>query len=288
MRSPTPASPAKVSGLAPGGDPEAGHLGQPAGQQPGLAVVAEPERVGGAGGDGDDVLERAAQLDAEDVAVDVEPELAPAEPRHDPLREVRIRRRDDGRRRQAPGDLGAPGSGPDRAAIRAAARPAAAAITSLIRSRLPASRPLTTDRQVGLGATGAAATAATVARRWRDGAAKITRSTASARSPQSVRGAPPLGQVDPGQAASFRRVRGSCARRLGEWHSRVTGSTPATSRASVVPQAPAPTTATRGPAISVACGPPRACPDAPGRAALPRPPAGATGALRELLRAAAA
>ena len=50
-----------------GRDPDPGHLGQAARDQARLAVVAEPERIGGAGGDRDDVLERTAQLDAQDV-----------------------------------------------------------------------------------------------------------------------------------------------------------------------------------------------------------------------------
>ena len=74
-----------------GGDPEPRHLGQAAGHQPGLAVVAEPERVGRPGRDRDDVLERPAQLDAEDVLVDVQPERAAAEPRRDALGELEVR-----------------------------------------------------------------------------------------------------------------------------------------------------------------------------------------------------
>ena len=55
----------------------------------------------------------------------------------------------------------------------------------------------------------------------------------------------------------------------GEWHRSVTGSARATSLARVVPQAPAPMTATRGPSISGSAGLPGA--DAP-RAASPRGP----------------
>jgi hypothetical protein len=60
--------------VGPGGHAQAGHLGQAAGDQAGLAVVAEAKLLGRAGGDGDDVLERAAQLDADHVAVAVQPE----------------------------------------------------------------------------------------------------------------------------------------------------------------------------------------------------------------------
>ena len=61
----------------------------------------------------------------------------------------------------------------------------------------------------------------------------------------------------------------------------MTGSIRATTRASVVPHAPAPTTATRGPAISPSASAGLARPDAPPppRGPLPDP----TGALRELL-----
>ena len=91
--------------VRPGGDPEPGHLGQAAGHQAGLAVVAEAELLGGAGGDREDVLERAAQLDADEVAVDVEPEPAAAEPSLDPLGERLVVGRHDRRGRQAAGDL---------------------------------------------------------------------------------------------------------------------------------------------------------------------------------------
>ena len=53
---------------------EPGHLRQPARAQRRLRVVAESNPVAGAGGDGDDVLERAAQLDANDVVVRVNAE----------------------------------------------------------------------------------------------------------------------------------------------------------------------------------------------------------------------
>ena len=42
-------------------------------------VVAEPEAVADAGGDGDDVLERAAEFDSDDVVVGVDTEAGIAE-----------------------------------------------------------------------------------------------------------------------------------------------------------------------------------------------------------------
>ena len=101
-----PGEPGERERVGAGRDAEPRHLGEAAGQQPGLAVVAEAEPVGGTGRDGDDVLERAAQLDAEDVLVDVEPEPTPAEAGDDPLGECQVRGRDDGRRRQVARDLG--------------------------------------------------------------------------------------------------------------------------------------------------------------------------------------
>ena len=63
-RSPMPASPAKVSGSAPMRDAQPRDLGEPAGDQRGARVVAQPEPLEDAGRDGDHVLERAGQLDA--------------------------------------------------------------------------------------------------------------------------------------------------------------------------------------------------------------------------------
>ena len=87
------------------GDPDAGHLGEAAGHEPGLAVVAEPEAIRRSRSDRDDVLEGAAQLDAEDVRVRVQPELAPRQPGHDPIAERGVLGRDHRRRGQALGDL---------------------------------------------------------------------------------------------------------------------------------------------------------------------------------------
>ena len=59
---------------AAAGDGEAGDLGDAAGDEGGGGVVAEVEAVDDAGGEGDDVLERAAEFDAGDVVVGVEAE----------------------------------------------------------------------------------------------------------------------------------------------------------------------------------------------------------------------
>ena len=83
-RSPMPARPAKVAGLGPHGLPQAVHLGQAAGDQRGPGVVAEPETVTDAGGDGDDVLDRPAQLDPDHIRVGVDPQAGAAEGRLHP------------------------------------------------------------------------------------------------------------------------------------------------------------------------------------------------------------
>ena len=105
ITSPIPASPANVEPVRAGRRAQPDHLGQAAGHQPGLAVVPEAQPVGGAGSDRDDVLERPAQLHAQDVAIDVQPELTAAEPFGHTLGELDIVGRDDRRRGQSLGDL---------------------------------------------------------------------------------------------------------------------------------------------------------------------------------------
>ena len=75
---------------------EAHHLGEPAGDEPSLAVVPEAQAVGSAGGNRDDVLERTAQLDAEDVGVDVQPELPSAQPLLNPGGQLQVLGGNDG------------------------------------------------------------------------------------------------------------------------------------------------------------------------------------------------
>ena len=103
-----------------GGQPR--DLDQAAGDQRGHRVVAEAEALDDAGGDGDDVLERAADLDAGDVVGGVEPQRRPAELLLDEARGVgatstRPRRRSADpprprRRRSAP--TAPPPAAPDR------------------------------------------------------------------------------------------------------------------------------------------------------------------------------
>ena len=76
MRSPMPASPANVSGLRPPGKPQPGDLREPAREERRARIVAETQALENAGGDRDHVLERPGQLDADDVAVRVDPEAS--------------------------------------------------------------------------------------------------------------------------------------------------------------------------------------------------------------------
>ena len=65
--------------VAAEGDAEAGHFGERAGDEGGDRVVAETEAVGHAGGDGIDVLDRAAEFDAGDVVAGVDAEMGQGE-----------------------------------------------------------------------------------------------------------------------------------------------------------------------------------------------------------------
>ena len=69
-----PARPENVSGSPPMRDAEPAHLGQAAGDDRGAGVVAGTEAVGHARRDGDDVLQHAAELAADDVLVRVHAE----------------------------------------------------------------------------------------------------------------------------------------------------------------------------------------------------------------------
>jgi hypothetical protein len=105
MTSPIPAETREGQRVRAGGDPEACHLGETARDQPGLAVVAEAEPIRCTGRDRDDVLQGAAELDPEQVPVDVQPELTPPDALDDPVGEHRVLRGDDRGRRQAAGNL---------------------------------------------------------------------------------------------------------------------------------------------------------------------------------------
>ena len=80
---------------------ETPHLREPARDERGLRVVAEREAVRPAGGEGDDVLRRRAQLDAGDVVAHVDAEQDRVHRDLHPDRELEVVARDDGGRRQA-------------------------------------------------------------------------------------------------------------------------------------------------------------------------------------------
>ena len=77
-----PASPASVSGEPPREIGEPRDLGEPARDDRRARVVPVAEPLDGAGRDGDDVLQRAAALDAVDVLARVEPQVRRVEPLH--------------------------------------------------------------------------------------------------------------------------------------------------------------------------------------------------------------
>ena len=69
-----PARPENVSPRAPQASPEPGHLGEAARDERRLGVVAEPEAVDAAGRERHHVLRRRAELDPDEVGVEVDAE----------------------------------------------------------------------------------------------------------------------------------------------------------------------------------------------------------------------
>ncbi len=140
-RSPSPASPAKVSGIGAERDPEPGRLGQPAGDQRRPRVVAEAHPGGHPAGQRDHVLAGPAHLAADHVGLGVGPEVAGAAGVLQGDRAVVVGAGDHGRpsapRRRSPGPGSArsarrPGPGPPRRRR---------CTTSLIRAACPAPPP---------------------------------------------------------------------------------------------------------------------------------------------------
>ena len=74
-RSPSPASPASVSRRGAERRGQAADLGEPARDERSKRVVSETEPLDHAGGNGDDVLERAAHLDPDHIVSRVQPEV---------------------------------------------------------------------------------------------------------------------------------------------------------------------------------------------------------------------
>ena len=91
-RSPRPASPAIVSRRPPQATVKASDFGQSAGNERSGRVVAKTETVHNSGGDGDDVLQRAAQFDADWVVIAIDAEIRVAEFALHSLRQLRVHR----------------------------------------------------------------------------------------------------------------------------------------------------------------------------------------------------
>ena len=104
-RSPRPLRPASVSRRPPSAHRQPRDLGEAARDQRGHRVVPEPSALDDARGDRDDVLQRAADLDADHVVARVEPERGAAELLLHALRGRGIGRRGEHRGRQSARDF---------------------------------------------------------------------------------------------------------------------------------------------------------------------------------------
>ena len=222
-------------------DRQTRHLGEPARHERGARVLAEPEAVGDSGRDGHDVLQRAADLDADHVAVGVEPELAGAEPPLERGRQGVVAASRSPRRSGAPAPPRARTSGPT-------ARPRArsgnrSAITSLMRRCRSGSRPFVADR-IGTSA-GMDGSVLSVVATNSDGTTMTDQRGAAQRPPPRRSWAPPpparrcrRDTTGSGAGREFRRrpLRSRAQRRTGE-------PARATWIASAVPQLPPPMTA---------------------------------------------
>ena len=139
--------------------------------------------------------------------------------------------------------------GPDRAAIRPGSIPAPSAMTSLIREQRAALEALDDREHVRGSRRGtdqspppSSAGGRTGPRTARD---RSHRPASRHRPSRST----VFGRSTPGRRRAFWPVALIAAAVSAEWQTSVTGSTRAMTLASVVPHAPAPTTATRGPSI---------------------------------------
>ena len=61
-------------GAASAGDDEAGHFGEAPGNEGRCGIVSEAQAVADAGGDGNDIFQRAAEFDADDIVIGVDAE----------------------------------------------------------------------------------------------------------------------------------------------------------------------------------------------------------------------
>ena len=103
-------------GLAAEGDAEAGHFREAAGDEGGEGVVAESEAFGDAGGDGEDVLDGAAEFDAGDVVAGVGAEVGGGEELLECGGDGVVRGADDGGRWRGRRAISSAWVGPERTA----------------------------------------------------------------------------------------------------------------------------------------------------------------------------
>ena len=184
-RSPRPGEPGEGHRVGAERDAEPGGLGQPAGDERGLGVVAEAHALGHPGGQRDDVLHRAAELAADHVGVGVRPEVRGRAGRLQPDRRCAGRRRRRRSPRAARPRSPAPGSArtPRRPGPRGRRRPRARPRSSAC--SVPSSTPFIRLTSTAPGAS-AGTTCARLARRVCDGTASTTRSAPSTASTASA------------------------------------------------------------------------------------------------------
>ncbi len=106
MRSPIPASPAKVSGFAPAAIPSRVISARPRVSSPALPLSPKPRPSAAPAAMATTFLSAPHSSTPEDVLVDVEPEATAGDPRGDALGELEVRGRDDRRCRQVACHLG--------------------------------------------------------------------------------------------------------------------------------------------------------------------------------------
>ena len=204
-----PARPENVSGSPPSAMPEPGQLGEPAGDERGLRVVAVAEAVRDPRRDRDHVLQRAGDLAPDDVGVRVHPERRGHEQR---LQRRRPRRRRRSRPPTRSADRArprAPGSGRSaRRCGRAGGPGSTSATPRSCAAPVPCSTPF--DRlRTGTSAPIAGAAVASTSRNPCDGTPMHHDVGTGARRHEIRRRVQRLGQRDVGEVVGVARARRS-------------------------------------------------------------------------------
>ena len=193
---------------------EPGGLGQAAGDDRRLGVVAHAQALGHADGERDDVLHRAAELDADDVVVGVGPEVRRSSSRAaTQLGAVVVDARDDRGGRLPERRSPCARFGPETTAIRSAGTPADLGDDLAHPQVVPSSTPFISDTSSGVVAEAAAPTRSRFARSVCDGTASTTMSAPSSTSAGSVDASMPAGQLDVGQVVLVAVPRRGSGRR---------------------------------------------------------------------------